>query len=276
MEDGFTRISNELLVAMARARLKSTEYPIVLLIARETYGWNVKHKVIRVDFMARELGMAPTKVSEAVAELLRRNVLYRVGDSQGPLGINKHYDQWLKKNSASKTVNRGDPKTGMVHEKREEIVHEKRESNKERKDMNTPSNEGERIGEPKREASGDEKPKAKGDSLPDCPHMEIIDLWAEVMPDKPQPAKNLWQGTERARHLAARWKAGFSIKHERTGKPLYTTREEGIEWWGRFFKFLRKSPFLMGDNRWFKLAWVVKRENFVKIMELSYHEEITQ
>lgn len=131
---------------------------------------------------------------------------------------------------------------------------------------NTSSNEEVRIGD---QEPHPEKPNPK---LPDCPHNEIIDLWAEIMPDKPQPSKNMWQGTERARHLAARWKAGFTIKHERTGEPLYTDLETGIAWWGRFFRFLRKSEFLMGDNRWFKLAWVAKRENFVKIMEMDYHD----
>lgn len=131
---------------------------------------------------------------------------------------------------------------------------------------NTSSNEEVRIG------AQESQPEKPNSNLPNCPHNEIIDLWAEIMPDKPQPSKNMWQGTERARHLAARWKAGFTIKHERTGEPLYTDLETGIAWWGRFFRFLRKSEFLMGDNRWFKLAWVAKRENFVKIMEMDYHD----
>jgi hypothetical protein len=91
------------------------------------------------------------------------------------------------------------------------------------------------------------------------------------MPEKPQPSKNLWSNTARASNLAARWRAGFKIKHELTGKPLYTTKAEGIEWWGKLFRFLRKSDFLMQDHRWFKLDWVANKTNFTKIMEQSYH-----
>jgi len=185
VEDGYTRIANELLVAMARARLKSTEYPIVLFIARETYGWNVKHKIVRVDFMARELGMASTKVSEAVAELLRRKVLYRVGDSQGPLGINKHYDQWLKKTGASKTVNRANTKTREVHGKREGVVHEKRESNKDMKDIPPlPSVEGEGASPETGQKPNDEKPqpkaKPKGGTKPKAAKLDLSQLPADV------------------------------------------------------------------------------------------------
>ena len=108
-----------------------------------------------------------------------------------------------------------------------------------------------------------------------CPWEAILEKWAEIMPDKQQPSKNMWQGTSRANDLAQRWKACFSIKHEATGKPLYTTTEEGIEWWGRFFAYMRKSDFLMGkagNARWFKLDWIVKKSNFVKIMENHYHQ----
>ena len=108
-----------------------------------------------------------------------------------------------------------------------------------------------------------------------CPWEAILDKWAEIMPDKQQPSKNMWQGTSRANDLAQRWRACFSIKHEATGKLLYTTTEEGIEWWGRFFSYMRKSDFLMGKTgnaRWFKLDWIVKKSNFVKIMENHYHQ----
>ena len=111
--------------------------------------------------------------------------------------------------------------------------------------------------------------------LKTCPWEAILDKWAEVMPDKQQPAKNLWLRAKRSTHLAQRWKECFKIKHEETGKPLYTTREEGIEWWGRFFAYMRRSDFLMGKTgnaRWFKLDWIVKKDNFVKIMENHYHQ----
>lgn len=111
-----------------------------------------------------------------------------------------------------------------------------------------------------------------------CPWEEILGIWAEVMPDKPQPSKNLWPDTVRARDLSNRWKACFSIKHEITGKPFYTDKASGLDWWRRFFTYLRKSDFLMGNTaavgqRAFtlKIDWIVKKGNFVKILENTYH-----
>lgn len=105
-----------------------------------------------------------------------------------------------------------------------------------------------------------------------CPHEELIDLWAEVMPEFRQHAKNIWRGSKRAQDLADRWAAGFHIRHEQTGELLYTDRESGIAWWGRFFRFLRRSEFLMSGTNWLSLEWVADREHFDAIIELKYHD----
>lgn len=115
----------------------------------------------------------------------------------------------------------------------------------------------------------DEVPTGSDDS---CPHHELIDLWAEVMPEFRQHAKNIWAGSKREKDLAARWKAGFNIKHERTGEPLYTDKASGLDWWGRFFRYLRKSQFLMTGQNWLSLEWVSDRENFDSIIEKKYHD----
>lgn len=268
VEDGYTRIANELFEAVTNAQtcpVTLRQMRVVLAVIRKTYGFNKKADRISDGQLAAETGLSRQNVNKAKRELIAMRVLYLDGHK---LGVNKHCEQWdfsakpEKDNLRQTRDSVSKPETKSVS---------KNGSHKRQKDSNTSTNVEERIGEPTRDESIEEhkSPKAK---LPDCPHNEIIDLWAEVMPDKPQPSKNMWQGTERARHLAARWKAGFAIKHERTGEPLYTDLQSGLDWWSRFFRFLRKSEFLMGDNRWFKLAWVAKRENFVKIMEMDYHD----
>lgn len=142
LENGYVRISHEVMRELGRARLRGSEYPIVLFIIDETWGWHVKHKVLRTSYISNGLGIPATSVSEAVAELLRRRVLYRVGDSQGPIGFNKNYDQWQSKSSASKRVKRANQESGMIHHNAEQLVpdngeqtiHQNRESNKDRKD----------------------------------------------------------------------------------------------------------------------------------------------
>lgn len=105
-------------------------------------------------------------------------------------------------------------------------------------------------------------------SLPPCPHQEILKAWSEVMPDKTQP--RAWDG-QRAANLSARWKSGFEIMRSDNKGYLYTDKETGIAFWRAFFQFMRKSDFLMNNCRPFGLDWIVKKENFQKILEHKYH-----
>lgn len=109
-------------------------------------------------------------------------------------------------------------------------------------------------------------------NAPACPHDEILTAWAEVMPDKPQPHAQLWQGSTDAINLAARWEQVWAMRKARTGQPLYQTREEGIAWWRSFFQFLRRSRFLMEECRGFGLGWVADRDHFARIYSLQYHD----
>lgn len=110
-----------------------------------------------------------------------------------------------------------------------------------------------------------------------CPHDELIDLWSELMPEFRQHAKNLWPGSQRQRDLENRWRAGFLILNENTGEPLYHDTASGVAWWSRFFKFLRRSEFLMREGQqWLSLEWVADREHFDAILELKYHADLLQ
>ncbi len=265
VEDGYTRIANELFEAIITAPLTDRERRVAMAVMRLTYGWNKKADRIADSQIADVCHLPRQRVNKVKQDLIAKKVIKVEGPGHGLTSLNKHFDEW-ELTARHTPISGGDKKGDTVTHGGDKVCHS-RGCTPKTKDRLTTSYEveGTASAEPQQSAS------AKS-SLPACPHMEILDLWAEVMPDKPQPAKTMWQNTERARHLAARWKAGFTLKHANTGEPLYTDRESGIAWWGRFFAFLRKSEFLMGDNRWFKLAWVVKRENFVKIMELAYHD----
>lgn len=126
-----------------------------------------------------------------------------------------------------------------------------------------------RTAEAERPAVAEDEKKPK---LPPCPHQEILALWAEVLPHCRQPAPNLWAGTARADNMAARWKACFALKKP-NGEPFYTDKQTGLDWWRRFFGYVAANEYLMRGHRWFDLPWVVKRENFVKILERKYEED---
>lgn len=120
-------------------------------------------------------------------------------------------------------------------------------------------------------SSDDERAEEKS-RLPNCPHAAILAQWETAMPDKRQVIRSTWKpGRKEYAWLAARWKEGFTLT-KTNGEPLYTDKESGIEWWGKLFRYLRKSEFLMDDgNNWFDLGWVVSKDKFTKILENKYH-----
>jgi len=98
--------------------------------------------------------------------------------------------------------------------------------------------------------------------IPKCPQQKIVNLWAEKMPDLPQPRE--W-GQERQSNLRARWNG--------------SEERQNIDWWVKLFNWIRESDFLMGrvnqEGRKpfvLKLDWLVKNSNFLKIIEGNYHE----
>ena len=105
-------------------------------------------------------------------------------------------------------------------------------------------------------------------TTPQCPHQEIIKLYAKSLPDHPQP--RIWEGV-RVRDLAARWKWLLSNKRQ-DGTPYATDKESALEFFDRFFAYVAKSDFLTGRaGKWqADLPWLVKSENFAKVISGNY------
>lgn len=103
----------------------------------------------------------------------------------------------------------------------------------------------------------------KTDRLPDCPQREILALYAEILPDLPQPIA--WEGA-RATNLRARWRW---VLAERLRKGKSCNREDGIDFFRRMFGYVAGNDFLSGRTSSWKgcdLGWLVKAENFAKVL----------
>lgn len=96
--------------------------------------------------------------------------------------------------------------------------------------------------------------------FPNCPHEELIAMYHARLPSHPRMQK--WTDTRR-KHLQARWK-----------------EHPHLSWWEQFFDFVGQSKFLTGQVRsrdrppfFATLDWLVKSENFAKVLEDKYHHE---
>ena len=113
------------------------------------------------------------------------------------------------------------------------------------------------------EKSREEKKKKdqeplSGTIVPDCPHLEIVKAYNELLPQLPQVRESLWNGT-RATHLKARWRDNSDF--------------QTVEAWRDFFIYVAGCPHLMGENdrAWTAdLGWLVNPTNFAKVVEGKY------
>ena len=93
-------------------------------------------------------------------------------------------------------------------------------------------------------------------SKPRCPHQKIIALYHEILPElsEVQEWNEYRQGL-----LRTVWRGGGG--------------RQDLDWWRKFFYFVRSQPHLMGNNSrgWTaNLEWLIRPRNFPKVVEGYY------
>lgn len=103
-----------------------------------------------------------------------------------------------------------------------------------------------------------------------CPHKRIIEVYEAILPELPRV--RVWRA-QQAADLRARWR-------EKLREGKFSDEESGVDYFRRFFGYVRRSEFLMGrrsgrDGRAFRncLAWMVKAKNFDGIVDGKYHDQ---
>lgn len=113
IDDGYTRIANELLEAYAGANITKRHFKVLLAVLRKTYGWNKTLDKIS-DSQIAEITKLPVKrCNEAKLELVRMGLLKQ---RSGLLGPNKNMDEWLIPQNEGKSPKSGDKKPLKLRE----------------------------------------------------------------------------------------------------------------------------------------------------------------
>lgn len=93
IEDGYTKIANELLEAFTRINLSSYQIRVLLAIIRKTYGFNKKEDWISNSQIVEMTGINMSHVSRAKKELKLKNIVTNRGNK---IRLNKDYTTWRK------------------------------------------------------------------------------------------------------------------------------------------------------------------------------------
>lgn len=116
--------------------------------------------------------------------------------------------------------------------------------------------------------------QAKPKNIPDCPHGEVLALWAEVLPAMPQHLPDQWRGA-RSDHLRVRWRETAEAKG-------WADKAQGLTFFRKLFGYVGQSQFLTGRSRQndpnkrpfvAELEWLVLPANWAKTLEGKYHQD---
>ncbi|MFC1694131.1 replication protein [Candidatus Latescibacterota bacterium] len=91
VENGYTRIANEIIENLIQHNLTSYQTRVLLAIIRLTYGWNRKTSSISVSQLSRMTGIAQPHLSRTLKELILRNFITRSGKNTS---FNKYNNKW--------------------------------------------------------------------------------------------------------------------------------------------------------------------------------------
>jgi phage replication O-like protein O len=95
VEDGHTKIANELLDAVIGHEFSKRQLKILLFIMRKTYGWNKSEDDISRSQIMEATGLLNPHITTALQELQNANVVIITnGKHAKRYKINKYYDQW--------------------------------------------------------------------------------------------------------------------------------------------------------------------------------------
>ena len=145
LENGYTRIANEVLEALAKIRISGEARQMLDVIIRKTYGFNKKMDSIPTSQFVELTGLSPTSVHKARKKLLELNLITitKKGNSQVlNYSFQKNYKRWQplpKKVTVTKKGNTPLPKKDIPVTKKGNNIHKRNFSKetitKERKEI---------------------------------------------------------------------------------------------------------------------------------------------
>lgn len=95
IEDGYTKIANELLEAFCALQLSGHEWSLVHCVIRKTYGYTKIHDWIAGSQLSKMTGLPKQRVHEAKKKLIEKKILLINGRK---ISLNKDYEEWIESN----------------------------------------------------------------------------------------------------------------------------------------------------------------------------------
>jgi len=139
LEDGYTRIADTILEKVAKTKLNGTQFRILMIVWRSTYGWQKKEHELSLSYLATATKLDKRQLQRELNKMIDMKILTEVKppsfNTSRVIGFNKNY---VKSQQESKKLPVGELDVTTVGELATSGVGEldvqKRELNKQYKD----------------------------------------------------------------------------------------------------------------------------------------------
>lgn len=112
-ENGFTRIANEILEAIAKYSVNGTQARILFVIWRSTYGYRKTEYEISETFIANATGIFKRQIQRELKELIDCKVIKVIKppsfNSTRVLAFNKNHEEWIATSKKTPNVKKDVP-----------------------------------------------------------------------------------------------------------------------------------------------------------------------
>jgi phage replication O-like protein O len=108
LENGYTKIANEILERLALTKFSPTQFRLILVIWRYTYGFNRKDHAMSLNFLAEATGVHKQRIKQELDKLIENNIIIVTEEGSfsksRKLAFNKDYDTWRLQSTKESTV----------------------------------------------------------------------------------------------------------------------------------------------------------------------------
>ncbi|MBP1950044.1 replication protein [Virgibacillus litoralis] len=106
LDNGFTRIANELLEVVMNQKLNGTQFKIIMAVWRYTYGYSRKQHEMSLGFISEATGVHKQTVRNELEKLIERKIIKVIKESSFSssrvISFNKNYIEWEGLQSAKR------------------------------------------------------------------------------------------------------------------------------------------------------------------------------
>lgn len=137
IEDGYTRLANEILENIMKASLNGTQFRIVMAVWRYTYGFQRKEHDLSLTFLAKAIDASRGQVDRELTALIDRKIIIVVGTGgrgSRVITFNKNHSEWIDRPlNSGLSANPSTVLSSTVSTEPSSTSRTKKESNKENK-----------------------------------------------------------------------------------------------------------------------------------------------